>query len=795
MIHLHDVVTGEPQFAFQGHSNQISHIVISPNGKFLASSSRDKTVRLWDVNNGEEVKSFSEELSVITSPAIAFSPDSQTLAISANLSEQVQFWDLQNERWLQPLLLNKVMASTARSSVYAATYEPRQIKYDPTHDILAVTRDDGVHLWDLKTRKQLRVLKGHKYIDSESFTTTERIRGLEFTADGRLLFTGSQDGTIKIREVETGIELRTISVASIGSSGWPSEGLQDIAISPDGQQVASIVGSPGNLSLWDVETGQLIRSYPVDSEYRVALTPDSLRLLSGGTRGITVWDATSAPSQTRFLDQMNLAMDPSFGPLGKNITSQYSHSTFAGKPEIRDLATGAITKRLAIPSYSVEEPKISRDGNEVAIRRRWRDKNSGKVNSDICIVAVESLDVLQTMKESETYFGISFNYNARLLVARKMISGNDPETGKRIRKYVVSVWDVTTGNKLQTFDGLEAVFSPTEDVLAVVDVDKHLQTLDPKSGAVLQVFKGGNGREPAFSGDGRRVVFGNTIWNVKTGQEELRIAGLKENNVGWASPKFDPSGSRLFTFDNISPMKGRLRIWDASSGDLLCAVDTQGSTGFDISPDGWHIVSASKYTGNWIIDVRPLTPERRNELAAKNLVSHLFARPLLKREVIAFLQNANTISEPVRGKALAIARYQESKANLLIVEMEKILPDPNSSPEQFAKALAWAEEAFKLAPHNTDLLSYLGLAYFRNDNFESSIENLQRSYDIEGPKGRGKGELCLIAMSQFKLGKKQDALHTLEQARGIPVSMDFEKLLFEEASNLIGPSKNSESEK
>lgn len=65
---------------FKAHAKSIFGIAFSPDGQFLATSSGDKTVRLWDLNGPKEVRRFPGRPGTESFAPIAFSPDGRVLA-------------------------------------------------------------------------------------------------------------------------------------------------------------------------------------------------------------------------------------------------------------------------------------------------------------------------------------------------------------------------------------------------------------------------------------------------------------------------------------------------------------------------------------------------------------------------------------------------------------------------------------------------------------------------------------------------------------------------------------------
>jgi WD40 repeat protein len=68
-----------------GHSDRVLHLAFSGNGVYVASSSRDRTIRLWDVRSGREEHAF--RMDDVDMSHIAFSPDGSLLASAGAIWE------------------------------------------------------------------------------------------------------------------------------------------------------------------------------------------------------------------------------------------------------------------------------------------------------------------------------------------------------------------------------------------------------------------------------------------------------------------------------------------------------------------------------------------------------------------------------------------------------------------------------------------------------------------------------------------------------------------------------------
>ncbi len=89
-----------------GHSDQVNAMAITPDGKFLASASTDKQIKIWDIAKGMEFRTISGTDGRVEQ--LAFSPDNRTLA-GTSFNEELLVWDVVSGREIY-----KGTAETAR---------------------------------------------------------------------------------------------------------------------------------------------------------------------------------------------------------------------------------------------------------------------------------------------------------------------------------------------------------------------------------------------------------------------------------------------------------------------------------------------------------------------------------------------------------------------------------------------------------------------------------------------------------------------------------------------------------
>jgi uncharacterized caspase-like protein len=89
-VTLWDVATGSPSGTLSGHGKGVTQVVFSRDGRLLASSSSDNSIRIWDVAARRELRSLKGHTANIES--LDFSPDSRLLA-SASDDGGTFLWD------------------------------------------------------------------------------------------------------------------------------------------------------------------------------------------------------------------------------------------------------------------------------------------------------------------------------------------------------------------------------------------------------------------------------------------------------------------------------------------------------------------------------------------------------------------------------------------------------------------------------------------------------------------------------------------------------------------------------
>ena len=200
-----DMETGHELRTLRGHTGGVHGVALSGHGRLAVSASEDKTLKVWEVETGRELQTLTGHGAYVW--GVALSGDGR-LAVSCSKDKTLKVWEVETGRELQTL-------QGHTGGVYGVA-----LSGDGRFAISA-SEDKTLKMWEVESGRELRTLTGH----------TGRVVGVAFGRDEREAVSASHDGTLKVWEVETGRELRTLT----GHSGR----VDAVAVTPDGRLAVS----------------------------------------------------------------------------------------------------------------------------------------------------------------------------------------------------------------------------------------------------------------------------------------------------------------------------------------------------------------------------------------------------------------------------------------------------------------------------------------------------------------------------------------------------------------------------
>jgi WD40 repeat protein len=571
--------------SLRGHSAVIWGLAYSPDGRWIASASHDRTVKVWDAATGREVTTLPHQHRV---SSVVFSPDGSGLASASgdfDAPGEIRIWDV--DGWVS----RRVIPSG--TGVYCC------VRYTPDGRRLVWNRGQSarpreVAVYDLDVGKEVVTISGHD----------ETVSGVAVSPDGRLLATcsGVPDvfdarrlrSPIRLWDARTGALVRTLPIEGgptiqiafspdgtlLASSGWdqairlwevasgtrvrlltgPTNVIENVAFARDGRRLAS-ADEDGVVRVWDLATGLEVLVLRGHTSFLqdVAFSPDGKRLISAGDEGvIRVWDATVGQA-SRLVGRLDgNVFGVAFSPDGKTLMAGCG----AGSLTFWDIASGRETGTISGIGEPVWGVAYSPDSRRVAAALGdWRTPD--RPGSIRVWDAVSRASLLTLHAHHGIAWSVAFSPDGS-----RLASGGGPTRSLRDD---AMLWDARTGEVIYRLRGHLAgvrgvLFHPAGAWLASSSSDATVKLWGVDSGREVQTFLKTGGGPVAFSPDGRWMASERAdqkglidIWDVASGRLRFQLAGHSHSIQCLA---FSPDGTRLVS----SSVDQTAKLWDMATG-------------------------------------------------------------------------------------------------------------------------------------------------------------------------------------------------------------------------------------
>lgn len=422
----------------------------------------DKTVKLWNVENGKLVDSLVGHSDAVR--YIQFSPDGKKI-ITASNDRTAKIWDASTGKLLADL-------GGHTFNIRDAQFSPAFVLNEKSGQQIITTSDNGsVNLWNAATGQLLKTFKGNI---GEVFSA-------QYSRDGKKIITGSRLGTVYVFEIETGkaIPLSASSTVYVDPTSDEPEnermtGMIPPEFSPDGKKALSAIHST-NVILYDAENGNTLFRLNASGWRRLSFA----RFSNDGKKIITGW----IPEHPKEKDSTVTVWDAETGK-----------SLYKIKQWAADIFKVA---------FSTDSKKIFTFSNETGRKFSVWDAENGK-----------HLDSINT-RNSYTYIAQLSNDDKKILLA---------DIDNTIKVFNTETGILQTELKGRR-EFRNATFSPDNKKIATHSTVEGAEVWDTENGELLQQLKGHTDilTTIRFSPDGQRIItaaFDNTakVWDATTGK-------------------------------------------------------------------------------------------------------------------------------------------------------------------------------------------------------------------------------------------------------------------------------------
>ena len=329
-----------------GHTGEVTWAVWSPDGRHVASASRDRTLRVWDVATAKQTRTLDGSTEELL--AVAWSGDGSYLA-SMDWTGVVKVWDTQT--WKPVATLTDLPATSEVARHWPTGTAKLAWSADSRHLAAAKGRfagqNDAVTVWEAGTWQPVfgpHMMTTRLNIDVAWSRKGQQLAILGFVDQRYMPTSGSGSDVLIVWKPGAGEKPRALidsnrrvsmRITILGSVAW----------SPDDRWLAFAcdtgltVGSHG-LRIWDVSREQTVRTLRghTDVVRSVAWSPDGRRLVSASDDGtVKVWDVSSGEELLTFRGKPGTPFTSVvFSPDGRHIVASQGNTMIVWDATPRD---------------------------------------------------------------------------------------------------------------------------------------------------------------------------------------------------------------------------------------------------------------------------------------------------------------------------------------------------------------------------------------------------------------------------------------------------------------------------
>ncbi|HYG03640.1 MAG TPA: caspase family protein [Chryseosolibacter sp.] len=605
----------------KGHELAVLSIAVSSDSNFIATGSKDKTIKLWDVSSGREVRTFAGHDHWVNS--VAFSSDGRFL-ISGSYDKSVRIWEVGTGK--------EVFAESGNDFITDVAFDPK-MRFFITCGYNRSGAQDSAFIYDLQTKKKITTIsinadEGRGFGVSVSispdgewiaFGEDNRVINVYRTRDWKLAynlqaegwcggcatFTAFDPGSKFVYAVSHRGPLRKFNLSDGAVSKMYTGKVDDLtglSVSPDGLWLA--VASEKECNVYNASSGELINTFVAEEKallHRITFSHDSRSIIiTSDDNTAFAWNYHSGKRENIFTGFLNerdgggLTYDPNFSwqaaiakyirLKNKIIISHDGKSLIKGKfgKKVKqwDIATGKAVMDFSAHEKAVIAYDLSKDGKRLV---------TGGGDGTIILWDLQTGDTLRVIRSyREPIFDVQFNEDETHVVSASWDA-------------TMKIHDLSNGFRTHYIEFEEnssaynVGFHPSGLYVLAARLNHSLQLWEPDTRKVVRDFVGHTDvvSSFAFSKDGKTLMSGSwdgtiRLWDVGTGLMTARIAHSKA-----------PVHAAIYSHDEkhiyAAGADRTIRVWDTNTGKLSRSLHGHQSeiTSLVFSPDNKMLISHS----------------------------------------------------------------------------------------------------------------------------------------------------------------------------------------------------------
>lgn len=415
LVHVLDAEANEQRtltVPTDGVYTAVIAVAISPDGKFVAAGSKDRTARIWNIAEGNLLATCGGHDGFVND--VAFSTDGKRLA-TASVDGTIRTWDAGTGAPLQVMrghqrsvvelegwpnaskLLSGSPDGTFRIWDLDADYGARQSQLiRPEGTYTTTFSPDGSRIYCSMHNGHVIVLDAHsaEVIDDWEAHSGSTCNTLALSADGKQLLTCSWDKTAKLWNTSDHSLIASLNAAS---------GVYGCNLSPDGQIAALFAGK--EIQLWKTSPAERLGSLQGHASdiRQAAFSSNGKSLVSvAGEREVRIWDVENRECQATLSEHTLGAEAVAISPDGLWLATGGS-----GEVLLWNLNERRLARRYRVGDRTIYSMSFSPDGQRLA------------VGSDAITIIAPPWDeaVLRFQPQNDEVYFLSFSPDGRRLAS------------------------------------------------------------------------------------------------------------------------------------------------------------------------------------------------------------------------------------------------------------------------------------------------------------------------------------------------------------------------------------------